>query len=103
MRPNQRHAVAIPCFSFLAVLVGLGGIAYNGSQVSSGVAHGDDRPPTSKPNESHEMTGFKCKRCGKFHPELPLNYRSKSPVYYDEIPEKERATRAILSEDQCVI
>ncbi len=49
------------------------------------------------------MTGFKCNRCGKYHSELPLNYRSKAPVYYDEIPEKQRAGRARLSEDQCVI
>jgi hypothetical protein len=49
------------------------------------------------------MTGFKCKRCGKFHSEVPLNYRSEAPIYYDEIPQKERAKRATLSEDQCVI
>jgi hypothetical protein len=49
------------------------------------------------------MTGFMSKHCGKYHPELPLNFGCDAPVYYDEIPEKERASRALLLEDQCVI
>src|SRR5271170_8008846 len=49
------------------------------------------------------MTAFKCTRCGQYHSELPLNYRFAAPVHYDEIPENERAGRALLSEDQCVI
>jgi hypothetical protein len=49
------------------------------------------------------MTGFQCKRCGNFHSEIPLNYWFEAPIYYDEIPQEERADRAILSEDQCII
>jgi hypothetical protein len=95
--------MAISVFSVLAPLFGAGGIGLNGSRDVSGVARGDDQPPTSKPSEARKMTGFKCKRCGKFHSGLPLNYRSKAPIYYDEIPEKERARRASLSEEQCII
>jgi hypothetical protein len=48
-------------------------------------------------------TGYFCRKCGKFHDELPLHYGAAAPYVYFTIPEAEREERALLSSDQCVI
>lgn len=47
--------------------------------------------------------GFKCRRCGKSHGELPLHYGVEAPLAYYDVPEEERQSRTLLSSDQCVI
>ncbi len=103
MRQNQRITLALSGISIVAALASLGVIYRYGLPGSSSVVHGENDHLKSKPTESHKMTGFMCKRCGEYHAEIPLNYHSQAPVYYDEIPEKERGDRARLSEEQCVI
>jgi hypothetical protein len=48
-------------------------------------------------------TGYRCRVCGEFHTELPLHYGAAAPAVYYSIPEPERAERAVLSSDMCVI
>jgi|SRR5262245_49559785 len=45
---------------------------------------------------------FTCATCGRVHEGLP-DVAFDAPVYYREIPEAERAARAYLSSDLCVI
>jgi hypothetical protein len=47
--------------------------------------------------------GFRCRKCGKYHRELPLHFGVEAPLAYYDIPEAEREARTILSSDQCVI
>jgi hypothetical protein len=49
------------------------------------------------------MTGFSCSTCGQWHTELPMCFGPSAPDLWFELPEAERATRAELSSDQCVI
>lgn len=49
------------------------------------------------------MRGYHCRTCGEFHPELPLAYGPDAPVYWYGLSDAERAERAELSVDQCVI
>jgi hypothetical protein len=49
------------------------------------------------------MTGYTCRRCGKYHAELPLHYGAPAPVAWFAVPEAERAQRCTLTADQCVI
>jgi hypothetical protein len=48
------------------------------------------------------MFRFKCASCDEWHEGLPAFGRS-APAPYFAIPEGERATRALLSSDQCII
>lgn len=49
------------------------------------------------------MDGFFCATCGQWHADLPLAYGTRAPDIYGGIPESERAARAELSSDQCII
>jgi hypothetical protein len=49
------------------------------------------------------MTGYNCTTCGQFHNELPMVLGSPAPALWFSIPESERAERAELSSDQCII
>jgi hypothetical protein len=44
-----------------------------------------------------------CSQCGETHDELPLCYGAEAPDYFAAIPEAERAARAILDDDLCVV
>jgi hypothetical protein len=46
---------------------------------------------------------YTCSTCGQLHEALPLSYGAPAPELWFEIPENERARRAELSSDQCVI
>lgn len=46
---------------------------------------------------------FLCSVCGEKHAGLPLSYGADAPYYYDVIATEERAQRAEISSDQCVI
>ena len=50
-----------------------------------------------------EMIGFVCATCGKYHDELPMCFGVQAPALWYSIPEGERAARAELTSDQCVI
>ena len=47
--------------------------------------------------------GFHCRRCGAWHDELPLSYAADAPALWYQLAEEERAQRAVLTSDQCVI
>lgn len=49
------------------------------------------------------MPGYRCRRCGQYHDELPLHYGFEAPAYWYAIPETERRRRCHLSSDRCVI
>lgn len=49
------------------------------------------------------MTGFTCSTCGEYHPDLPMCFGPDAPAPWYAIPEGERAARAELTSDQCVI
>ena len=49
------------------------------------------------------MPGYRCRRCGESHDELPLHYGFHAPAYWYGVPEAERARRCLQSSDQCVI
>jgi hypothetical protein len=49
------------------------------------------------------MPGYRCRRCGQHHEELPLHYGFGAPAYWYGIPESERPRRCLLSSDQCII
>jgi hypothetical protein len=49
------------------------------------------------------MTGFQCSCCGQFHDDLPMSLGSPAPAAWYDIPAEERADRAQLSSDQCII
>ena len=49
------------------------------------------------------MIGYHCRTCGKFHDELPLVFGPDAPAYWYGLTKADRATRAELSSDQCVI
>lgn len=48
------------------------------------------------------VTRFTCSRCGESH-HLPMSIAFEAPVYWHGIPEGERAHRAVLDEEICVI
>ncbi len=50
---------------------------------------------------THE--GFRCKTCGQYHDELPMEFGAEAPALYDTIPEEEREARCDLTPDLCVI
>lgn len=61
---------------------------------------------TMSPHESSGakgMTGFNCATCGQFHDELPVVWGAPAPELWFSLPESERAERADLSSDQCII
>lgn len=47
--------------------------------------------------------GYICSCCGEYHAELPLNYGSPAPVYYEEATKRERKKRFELNDDLCVM
>ena len=49
------------------------------------------------------MTGFACSTCGQWHDELPMCFGPSAPDLWFQLPEHERAARAELTSDQCVI
>ena len=49
------------------------------------------------------MIGFNCTTCGQYHNELPMTLGSPAPALWYSITESERAERAELSSDQCII
>ena len=49
------------------------------------------------------MTGFACATCGQWHDELPMCFGPSAPDLWFGLPENERAERAELTSDQCVI
>ena len=49
------------------------------------------------------MSGFQCATCGQYHDELPMRLGPSAPAMWFSIAPDERATRAELSSDQCVI
>ena len=49
------------------------------------------------------MTGFVCRTCGAFHEDMPRLLTVAAPAAWEALPEHERAARAVLSADQCVI
>ncbi|OCA84057.1 hypothetical protein A8F94_15110 [Bacillus sp. FJAT-27225] len=52
---------------------------------------------------SHDKEGFYCKRCGKFHDELPMSYGSPIPDYVYDIPMEEQESRIEMNDDLCII
>jgi hypothetical protein len=44
-----------------------------------------------------------CSRCGETHQGLPMSYGASAPALWSMIPPEERAARAELSTDQCII
>jgi hypothetical protein len=49
------------------------------------------------------MAGFACATCGSYHDELPLCLGAAAPQLWYSLPEAERAARAELNSDQCVV
>jgi hypothetical protein len=49
------------------------------------------------------LDGFFCTNCRQFHAGLPLSYAADSPDSYAFLKEPERAQRAVLGSDQCII
>jgi hypothetical protein len=49
------------------------------------------------------MPGYRCRRCGQWHDELPMHYGAAAPAYWYAIPEDERERRGDLTSDVCVI
>lgn len=49
------------------------------------------------------QNGYHCRSCGEYHDELPLVFGPEAPIYWYGIPEPERASRAELNADLCVI
>jgi hypothetical protein len=49
------------------------------------------------------MPGFRCRRCGEWHDDLPMHHGAAAPAYWYSIPEDEREERADLTSDLCVI
>ncbi|NHZ96429.1 DUF2199 domain-containing protein [Massilia sp. CCM 8734] len=48
------------------------------------------------------MFSYKCTACGGIHEGIP-SYAALAPLSYEQIPESERAARAVLGSDDCVI
>lgn len=49
-----------------------------------------------------EVLRYRCSTCGEEHEGLP-DLAFGSPLYYGQVPEAERSTRAVLTSDTCVI
>jgi len=49
------------------------------------------------------MTGFVCTTCGAFHEDMPRLLTVAAPAAWEALAVSERASRALLSADQCVI
>ncbi|MFG6494747.1 DUF2199 domain-containing protein [Fictibacillus sp. UD] len=49
------------------------------------------------------IEGYICNCCGKYHDELPLNYGSPAPIYYEEATRRERKKRFEINDDLCVM
>ena len=60
-------------------------------------------PPEGLAQKSSMPASFKCSQCDEIHEGLPLSFGADAPAAYYAIPEHQRAERAILSSDQCII
>ncbi len=49
------------------------------------------------------MSSYQCVTCGEYHEWLALCFGPPAPSAYEQIPENERAVRAELTSDICVI
>jgi hypothetical protein len=49
------------------------------------------------------MPGYRCRRCGEHHSDLPLHYGFQAPTSWYAVPDDERSQRCLLSDDQCII
>ena len=49
------------------------------------------------------MAGFHCATCGQYHDEIPMCLGAAAPALWYALSEEERATRAELTTDQCII
>jgi len=47
--------------------------------------------------------GFICRTCGQTHEGVPLSFAADFPDLYAGKPEPERAVRAVVSSDQCIV
>jgi hypothetical protein len=47
--------------------------------------------------------GYTCSCCVEYHSELPLNYGSPAPIYYEEATRRERKKRFEINDDLCVM
>jgi hypothetical protein len=52
---------------------------------------------------SWEDDSYVCATCGETHQGLPMSYGASAPALWTMIPPEERAARAELSSDQCII
>lgn len=52
---------------------------------------------------SELRSGYDCPVCGEHHVPLPLSFSAKAPDAISAIPAAERATRIVISPDQCAI
>ncbi|HEY1374813.1 MAG TPA: DUF2199 domain-containing protein [Candidatus Binatia bacterium] len=52
---------------------------------------------------SWEDDTYVCATCGETHQGLPMSYGASAPALWYMIPPEERAARAELSSDQCII
>src|SRR4051794_30168212 len=50
-----------------------------------------------------EDDSYRCARCGETHQGLPMSYGASAPMLWFAIPPEERAARAELSSDQCIV
>lgn len=46
-------------------------------------------------------TGYRCRRCGEWHDELPFTYHAAAPAYWSS--ERAADPGSVLGEEQCVI
>ena len=49
------------------------------------------------------VNGFLCSVCGQIHPPAPTSYSIRAPDAYIAIPDEERASRAQISAEQCIL
>ena len=54
-------------------------------------------------SSENKPLGFVCSTCGQWHAGLPLDWAFNSPIYWGEIPERERFKRGFLNSDFCKI
>lgn len=49
------------------------------------------------------MKNYVCRTCGETHEGIPTVYGPDAPALWERLPENERATRAEINDDLCVI
>ena len=75
-----------------------------------GMGCSGDGPPPARRDPAEAKTAppapadtYRCSHCGREHPGPILAYRIPAPVYYDAIPEADRARRVRLDGERCTI